>query len=487
MEYVSTHGSPSFSTPGARAQQRRRSWCRATSPVFEPNFGLPRTFSDRYTKNDNIGKGGYGVIDRVTDNRTGKTYACKTISKRPKKIENDFGKLKRHEADIKFELDSLQSLQWSLSICRLLDKFEDDDNVYMIMDEYTGGLLEPKLEENELRRVMKMMMRAIWQCHTQDVLHLDIKPTNFMYATSEKNSHVVLIDFGLSLPDWKNQPSTAAIKGTPWYLSPEMTRSERTPAADVWAAGVSAYVLHKGAVPYNDREYALRPIMYKVFKSILEDEPEFERWTEFSDAGIDFIKSCLIKEVDQRITADEACHHPWLFETTADEHSTVIQKIQRFGRLSKAHRGCLEMLITELYDTCPRSIASYSPLTFEIFGKKEYIEPGELHNALKKYGFDILPVEGERLAENLNWYDENSIWNNTFVASQTDWTKLKRLYPNEFNRASIEVFRKLETNENLIEISGTNFDDFLERIDIPQAYIDLEQYEPKTDKVSAYT
>lgn len=49
------------------------------------------------------------------------------------------------------------------------------------------------------------------------------------------------------------------LEGTPWYMAPEVLSSTVTPASDLWSAGVMAYQLLSGRLPFNDRRSPSSP------------------------------------------------------------------------------------------------------------------------------------------------------------------------------------------------------------------------------------
>ena len=92
-------------------------------------------------------------------------------------------------------------------------------------------------------------MRAVAYCHSQNILHRDIKAENVLV---DKQSNVKLIDMGLAE---KVDLTTGEIIdfpcGTPGYIAPELVTNSSakgkkvvfTGKADVWSVGVLAYAV----------------------------------------------------------------------------------------------------------------------------------------------------------------------------------------------------------------------------------------------------
>ena len=90
-------------------------------------------------------------------------------------------------------------------------------------------------------RVCIRMAQAIGALHLKKMIHLDIKPSNFML---DRNGAIRLIDFGISVPSGYQSRTVA---GTAGYFSPEQisckTLGEDT---DVFALGIAYSVLFGG-------------------------------------------------------------------------------------------------------------------------------------------------------------------------------------------------------------------------------------------------
>ncbi len=65
---------------------------------------------------------------------------------------------------------------------------------------------------------MRAVLRTLAQCHTNHVLHRDVKPGNFMLADDSERAPLKAIDFGLAVPyEPEALPrSDLGLEGTPW-------------------------------------------------------------------------------------------------------------------------------------------------------------------------------------------------------------------------------------------------------------------------------
>lgn len=69
------------------------------------------------------------------------------------------------------------------------------------------------------------------------------------------------------------------------------------PPSDVWAAGVMAYQLLSGYLPFDDHKNREAPSLSKVWKAILTEDVAFKgkAWEQVSSEAKDFVKSLLTK------------------------------------------------------------------------------------------------------------------------------------------------------------------------------------------------
>ena len=72
--------------------------------------------------------------------------------------------------------------------------------------------------EEEIRRVMHMIMTGLHHIHVNKVVHRDLKPQNCMV---DKQDQLRIIDFGLS-KNVHHSEEGQLVLGTPIYIAPEV-------------------------------------------------------------------------------------------------------------------------------------------------------------------------------------------------------------------------------------------------------------------------
>lgn len=73
---------------------------------------------------------------------------------------------------------------------------------------------------------------------------------NFLFASSQPDSELKMIDFGLS-KHFKVGESHCERVGTPYTLAPEIIRGTYDEKCDVWSLGVITYLLLCGDSPFG--------------------------------------------------------------------------------------------------------------------------------------------------------------------------------------------------------------------------------------------
>jgi non-specific serine/threonine protein kinase len=176
------------------------------------------------------------------------------------------------------------------------------DNPYLVMELIAGESLRSRLARlplpiEEVAALGARTASALHEIHRQDVIHLDVKPSNVMLrATSE----AVLIDFGFSrhlrLPDILAEEFPGPI-GTGAYIAPEQLFGNRSdPRSDIFALGVMLYFFVTGERPFGDPETARewRRRLYREPVPPRVRRPDCPPWLQ------DVVLRCLEVQPDRR-------------------------------------------------------------------------------------------------------------------------------------------------------------------------------------------
>lgn len=131
---------------------------------------------------------------------------------------------------------------------------------YIVMERIEGAPLaklvaDAPLPPEDVARIGAALADAVQSVHAQDVVHLDLKPENFMLRPA---GEAVLLDFGFArhahYPDLLGEEQHFAA-GSAAYVSPEQLRDDRSdPRSDLYALGVLLYELATGKQPFGEPE-----------------------------------------------------------------------------------------------------------------------------------------------------------------------------------------------------------------------------------------
>ena len=130
---------------------------------------------------------------------------------------------------------------------------------YIAMERVDGRPLEDYIKEgkvftiDEVVRIGADLAQAVQSLHSQDAIHLDVKPENILINEKGK---LTLIDFGLShharYPDLLAEEMRKGIGSAP-YISPEQVAGIRSDSrSDIFSIGVIMYELLTGELPFGN-------------------------------------------------------------------------------------------------------------------------------------------------------------------------------------------------------------------------------------------
>lgn len=262
-----------------------------------------------------IGFGNFGQVSVVKSKEDGNVYAMKTLNK----IEM----LRRAEtACYREERDILlhgSSHDW---FTKLHYAFQDETNLYFIMDYYIGGDLltlfskyDDYLPEEMSRFYGAQIVMAISVLHDMGYIHRDIKPDNILL---DKDGHARLADFGscIKLSNISSDGICTIAVGTPDYISPDVLkamegdkRSGRLYDCDVdwWSFGVVIFESLFGETPFYAESLA------ETYSKIMNHEECFKFPDEpsVSDDAKDLISHLICSRDNRFRDLEQFKSHSW--------------------------------------------------------------------------------------------------------------------------------------------------------------------------------
>ena len=199
-----------------------------------------------------------------------------------------------------------------------------DEKYYYLITEYGGDELftivsEMKYEytDDEVRDLFRMALTAAAKCHSEGVMHRDIKLENLVYNNETKI--LKLIDFGNAIiSDVSN-----AKAGTHSYMAPEVfniTYDRLIPygnKVDTWSLGCVFFILTFKIPPFslkhlyyiNIDKYIIRATNYMLLKK--------------GKLACTFLSSMFIRFPSARLTVNELLYHPYFHQP--DDLSALLE------------------------------------------------------------------------------------------------------------------------------------------------------------------
>lgn len=220
-----------------------------SNPVDTSNY---KNIKDTYKIEGTIGRGSFATVKRAKFRATGERFAVKVLSKR-KMSQEDIAALSK-------EIEILKSIDHP-NIVKLVDIYEDERHVCLVMELLLGGELFDQIIENdkfseyEAREATKAIIDAIDYCHGLGIIHRDIKPENLLLQSKEAGiTSLKIADFGLARCLDQNQLASTTC-GTPGYVAPEvLMQMPYGRECDYWSIGVVTYILLSGTPPFYDED-----------------------------------------------------------------------------------------------------------------------------------------------------------------------------------------------------------------------------------------
>lgn len=206
-----------------------------------------------------IGRGSFGKVKLAVDVKTGKNYAIKIIKK-----PSGFGSGRSHAQTeaLKQEIGIMKKLRHK-HIVSLIEVINDPEvkKIYLVLDYIDGGEIGAVSQADKtcaaiaprlLATLAAQVCSGLRYLHGKNIIHRDIKPENILVNADK--SHAYLADFGVSQFVSAGRKSVCGVTGTKLFLAPEIVNGGKSSNAfgvDMWAFGVTLWVLLTGKMPFE--------------------------------------------------------------------------------------------------------------------------------------------------------------------------------------------------------------------------------------------
>lgn len=148
------------------------------------------------------------------------------------------------------------------SILRLIEIYEDDVFVYLVLEyQQQGSLLgqilkNREFEEKQVKIIMEQLLLALDFIHQKRIVHRDIKLDNVLInRIDEEEFNVKIADFGLACFFPEDSNGLTEKCGTPCYVAPEILRGEPyTTLCDMFSMGSLMFGLITGRYLFKGKD-----------------------------------------------------------------------------------------------------------------------------------------------------------------------------------------------------------------------------------------
>jgi len=327
-----------------------------------------------------LGAGGQGVVYEAKEKATGKDRVVKFVKKKVRKRvkvkeaaediskADDKAKEKADDGEdekrarrsskplwedktvssvnidaIKYEFQLLQRLDHP-NVQRVFDIFDDQNNIYIVGEPYSGGSLVNLVPRAEaagqrvtnkwLGHVLQQVAQGVAYLHSQHIMHCDLKPQNSMIANSGSwdDPAIVVIDFGLASHFAHGKKGG----GTLGFRPPEISIDNIwTPQGDVFAFGVMMYRFFTGHDPHGIEG---QMAMDAAQELLISEVPNTEQLSKYGNLPT-LVSSMLAKDFRMRPRMADILRAPFFAGLkdiqVEDLAADLLTKLCSMGRLDE--------------------------------------------------------------------------------------------------------------------------------------------------------
>lgn len=293
-----------------------------------------RLFKNQYVVIHRLGQGGFGTTYFAKDITAAHPLPC--VIKQLKYKSKTPIELERNQRRFQREARMMAHLGNHAQLPGLLSHFTDNGKFYLVQEHVPGLTISQEVSrqgvqtEAQVKQFIREMLPIIRHVHRQNLLHLDIKPSNIIRRSD--NNQLVLIDFGAvrrANDDAVNVPAKKQrCAGTIGFSPVEQLEGMPTYASDIYSLGVTCLYLLTAISPIDmalspkgqnlrwQESVDLSPYFTRVLTKMLHPDAhrryqntyELERAMSL-ETHYESLKNCLTTEAmtEKRFSSPAAC------------------------------------------------------------------------------------------------------------------------------------------------------------------------------------
>jgi serine/threonine protein kinase len=241
-------------------------------------MALEELQNGRYRHLRLLGSGGMGEVYLMNDTRVSRQVAIKVIRSESagypgSDASKDATRLFQREARAIAALehpnilplyDFGEEIHSDITMSYMVMPFCPDGSLASWLRQDDGAI---KLSPQDIAHLVEQAADALQYAHDHQVIHLDVKPPNFLLRSNRKNPNrpvLLLADFGIARSSATAANSSRTIRGTPTSMAPEQWSSTPVAATDQYALAVMVYELLAGRPPFVG---GMEQLMYQHFNA----------------------------------------------------------------------------------------------------------------------------------------------------------------------------------------------------------------------------
>jgi calcium-dependent protein kinase len=366
---------------------------------------------------------------------------------------------------------------------KIYELIETSTRIYVIQEYLSGGILYDRysesthINESLAAKYFSDIILALNCIHKFKIVHRDVKPTNLMFESDAPDSHIKLIDFGISILQKKQSYYGDSVQ----YMAPETILNAPTTKSDIWSAGTLLYSMLTGEMPFTADSHEETATLIKT------SVPKFAEtcWQTVSAEAQSLVRRMLSKNPKDRPTAEQILSDPWIMQ-----YNRSLLKDDLFSHDVQERIGKMNASIN-----LEKSIFSF--ISNQVLNAKDLKKLKDLFKTLDKdgsqtltvaelnSGYDALgltpPASIIDLMKKLDTDDSGSIDYYEFLKGSEEWAKLamkKELDYNskKYEKGSDAKLSLLELKGTIPDIQGTEWFSWLTNADKNgDGYITLEE------------
>lgn len=290
------------------------------------------------------------------------------------------------------------------NIVKYIESYENEKTMYIVMEYFDGkqlyDMITEKVEnngtftENEVSKIIKIILGAIQYCHSQNIMHDDIKPKKILV---DKEGGIKLVDFGLS--KWDFLSKLQLMSGTAFYIAPEVLKNIKSAKSDIWSIGVVMYTLLSGKLPFvSDTNETL-------FNKAIKGDLSFKSsvWESVSNEARELIQRMLNTDIKKRFSAEECLDHEWFdmehTETENDKFSVSIRKNLKLMRSQTIMQSAAQKFVKKEIEI--KDIKGMKEKFYELSDEKGTVNIVNFKQILLKTQIDFTGVQADNLIKEI--------------------------------------------------------------------------------------